>query len=89
MVTRAVSARDWLTPRAVLIPMGATPLLALRAMSTAQSGVGPVLALLVLGVGFTAIVVAGRFTYGARISVVTTATGVGCPRRAAPWCSSP
>jgi hypothetical protein len=31
MVARAVSARDWLTPLAVVAPIGATPFLAFKA----------------------------------------------------------
>jgi hypothetical protein len=71
MVARAVSARDWLTPLAILVPIGATPPLALWALSVDPITVGPVLALLVLAGGTTAVVVAGRRTYGVRICVLT------------------
>jgi hypothetical protein len=64
MVARAVSARDWLTPLAVLVPIGATPLVAFWALTTDPVTIGPVFALLVLAAGLAAIVAAGRRTYG-------------------------
>ena len=71
MVARAVSARDWLTPLAVLLPIGATPPLALWALSTDPFTTGPVFALLVLAAGFAAIVAAGRHSYGTAYSLGT------------------
>ena len=55
MVARAVSARYWLTPLAVLVPIGATPPLALWARSADPTTTGPVFALLVLATGLAAI----------------------------------
>jgi hypothetical protein len=71
MVTRAAPAKDWLTPLAVLIPIGATPPLALWALSTDPITIGPVFALVVLATGLTAIAVAGRHTYGTVYSLGT------------------
>jgi hypothetical protein len=71
MVARAVSSRDWLTPLALLIPIGATPPLALWALSIDPITTGPVLALLVIAAGLAAIAVAGRRTYGTRYSLGT------------------
>ncbi len=48
MELRAASARSLLTPLAVLVPIGATPTLALWALSTDPITTGPVFALLVL-----------------------------------------
>jgi hypothetical protein len=72
MVTRAVSSKDWPTPLALLIPIGATPPLALWALSVDPITTGPVLGLLVLAAGFAAIVAAGRRTYGTRCALSTT-----------------
>jgi hypothetical protein len=66
MVTRAVSASRLLTPLAVLVPILATPLLALWIAPTSWAG-----ALLVLVAGLTAISVAGHLTYGRRRSVLS------------------
>jgi hypothetical protein len=71
MVVRAVPARDWLAPLAVLIPIGATPPLAFWALSTDPITTGPVFALLVLAAGLAAILAAGRRTYGAAYSLGT------------------
>lgn len=71
MVARAVSARDWLTPLAVLIPIGATPPLAFWALSTDPFTTGPVFALLVLAAGVAAVVAAGRHDYGTAYSLGT------------------
>ena len=71
MELRSVSARDWLTPFAVLIPIGATPPLALWALSVDPITTGPVFALLVLAMGLTAIAVAGHRIYGTVYSLGT------------------
>jgi len=71
MVARAVSSKDWLTPLALLIPIGATPPLALWALSIDPVTTGPVFALLVIAAGLAAIAVAGRRTYGTRYSLGT------------------
>jgi hypothetical protein len=66
MATRAVSARGWLTPLAVLVPILATPLLAIWIAPKSR-----IAALLVLVAGLVAISAAGHFTYGRRKSVVS------------------
>jgi hypothetical protein len=68
MVTRAVSARDWLTPLAVLVPILATVVGAAWAFTVFQP-----LALLVIAAGLTVTAFAGRPTYGARVSLVAGA----------------
>jgi hypothetical protein len=68
MVARAVSARDWLTPLAVLIPIG------VMLVGTAWAfTVFPPLALLVICGGVAVTAAAGRDSYGARISLATAA----------------
>ncbi|HEY7422300.1 MAG TPA: hypothetical protein VH541_09830 [Gaiellaceae bacterium] len=65
---RAVSARNLLTPLAVLVPILATvvaPWLGLAG--------GALLVLLALVVGFVATAIGGHFTYGVRVSLVTAA----------------
>jgi len=71
MVARAVSSRDWLTPLALLIPIGATPPLALWALSIDPFTTGPVFALLVIAAGLAAILVAGHHSYGTAYSLGT------------------
>ena len=67
MATRAVSAgKSWLTPLAVLVPILATPLLAIWISPKSR-----VAALLVLVGGLVAISAAGHFTYGRRKSVLS------------------
>jgi hypothetical protein len=68
MVTRAVSAENVLTPLAVLLPILATavgPWLGLEG--------GALVVVPVLVVGFATTGVAGHFTYGACVSLVTAA----------------
>jgi hypothetical protein len=65
MVARAVSAGNVLTPLAVLVPILATPLLAIW-IAPSRAG-----AVLVLAAGFALISVAGHFTYGRRRSVLS------------------
>jgi hypothetical protein len=78
MATRAAPAASLLTPLAVLVPIVASPAVALWVLSTHQPA-APVLSLLVFAGGLTAVVVVGRFTYGWRVSVLTTIAtwGVG------------
>src|SRR5262245_8814622 len=71
MVARAVSSKAWLAPLALLIPIGATPPLALWALSIAPVTTGPAFALLVIAAGLAAITVAGHRTYGTRYSLGT------------------
>jgi len=72
MVARAVSARrSRLTPLAVLVPLAATPVVALWALETDPLGVGVVFAVLVFAVGLMTIRVAGRAEYGSAISIGT------------------
>jgi hypothetical protein len=66
MATRAVSARDWLTPLAVLVPILATPLVAIWIAPKSR-----VAALVVLVAGLIAISAAGHFSYGRRRSVLS------------------
>ena len=66
MVTRAVSARRWLTPLAVLVPILATPLVGIWIAPKSR-----VAALVVLVAGLLAISAAGHFTYGRRKSVLS------------------
>ena len=66
MVTRAVPASRLLTPLAVLVPILATPLVALWIAPKSR-----IAALLVLVAGLVAISVAGHFTYGRRRSVLS------------------
>jgi hypothetical protein len=66
MATRVVSARDWLTPLAVLVPILATPLVAIWIAPKSR-----VAALVVLVAGLTAISAAGHFSYGRRRSVLS------------------
>lgn len=68
MVTRAASARDSLTPLAVLVPILATLIGAVWALTAF-----PPLALLVIVGGFATTAFAGRFTYGIRTSLVAAA----------------
>ena len=68
---RAVSARKSLTPLAVLIPIVATPVAAIWALSTDPTTTGAVYAVLVFAVGLAAIRVAGRFTYGGTVSLAS------------------
>jgi hypothetical protein len=68
VVARAVSARDWLAPLAVLVPIAAMLVGAAWAFT-----VSPPLALLVVCGGLAATAAAGRRTYGARVSLVTAA----------------
>lgn len=68
MVARAVSARDWLAPLAVLIPIGAMLVGAAWAFTAS-----PPLALLVICGGLAVTASAGRPSYGARVSLVTAA----------------
>ena len=65
MATRAVSARNWLTPLVVLVPIMATVAGAAWAFT-----VFPPLALLVIAGGLTVTAFAGRHTYGARVYVL-------------------
>jgi hypothetical protein len=65
---RAVSARESLTPLAVLVPIGAMLVGAFWALVTF-----PPLALLVIGAGLAATAAAGRRTYGARTSLIAGA----------------
>jgi hypothetical protein len=66
MELRAVSARDWLTPLAVLVPILATLVAAVAALVT-----WPPLILGAVATGLAVTAVAGRRTYGARISLAT------------------
>src|SRR6266516_1414454 len=68
MALRAVSARESLTPLAVLVPIGAMLVGAFWAFMTS-----PPLAILVIGGGLAATAAAGRRTYGARTSLVAGA----------------
>ena len=68
MELRAVSARDWLTPLAVLVPILATVAGAAWAFT-----VSPPLALLVIAGGLSVTAFAGRPTYGARVSLLAGA----------------
>lgn len=65
MVTRAVSARDWLTPLAVLVPIGLAPVAVVAALAT-----WPPLAILAVAGGFAATMFAGRRTCGVATSLV-------------------
>jgi hypothetical protein len=65
---RAVSARETLTPLAVLVPI-----LAMLVGAALAFTVFPPLAILVIGVGLAATATAGRHTYGARTSLVAGA----------------
>ena len=65
---RAVSARESLTPLAVLIPIGAMLVGGFWALVTF-----PPLAILMIGGGLAATAAAGRRTYGARTSLVAGA----------------
>lgn len=68
MAARAVSARDWLAPLALLVPIAA------MLVGTAWAfTVFPPLCLLVICGGLAATAAAGRHTYGARVSLVTGA----------------
>lgn len=69
MAARAVSAPDLLAPLAVLVPLVATPILGLWALTTDPAGAGVLLAVLVFAAGLMTIRVGGRRTYGATISV--------------------
>ncbi len=81
MVERAVSARDWLTPLAVLVPILATVVGAAWAFT-----VFPPLALLVIAGGLTVTAFAGRPTYGARVSLLAgTFTVLAGPIAAYLW----
>ncbi|HEU5476601.1 MAG TPA: hypothetical protein VFU64_02095 [Gaiellaceae bacterium] len=73
MSTRAVSAGRWLTPLAILIPIAATPIVAVWVLTldTGPGGAGLLLGLLVLGSGLAAVALAGRLTLGLRSAVVT------------------
>ena len=73
MSTRAVSAGRWLTPLAVLIPIAATPIVAVWVftLDMGPGGARPLFGLLVLVSGLVAIALTGRLTIGLRISVVT------------------
>ena len=68
MVARAVSARDWLTPLAVLVPILAMLVGTAWAITTF-----PPLAILTICAGLAATAAAGRHTYGARISLIAGA----------------
>ena len=68
MVARAVSARDWLTPLAVLVPI-----LAMLVGTAWAFTIFPPLAILTIGGGLAATAAAGRRTYGARVSLVAGA----------------
>jgi hypothetical protein len=65
MELRAVSARDWLTPLAVLVPILATLAAAVAALTT-----WPLIPV-AIAAGLAVTAVAGRRTYGARISLST------------------
>ncbi|HJU36909.1 MAG TPA: hypothetical protein VJ716_05780 [Gaiellaceae bacterium] len=65
MFARAVSARDWLTPLAVLIPIGLTPVGVVAAMAT-----WPPLAIVAVAGGLAATMIAGRRTCGVAASLV-------------------
>lgn len=71
MELRAVPAQKLLAPLAVLVPIGATPLLGFWALSKDPTTLGPLFALLVLAGGLTAVAVAGRADYGVRVSIGT------------------
>jgi hypothetical protein len=66
MVARAVSAGRLLTPLAVLVPILATPLVAIWITPRSRAA-----GLVALVLGLVAISVAGHFTYGRRRSVVS------------------
>ena len=68
MSTRAVSAGRWLTPLAVLIPIAATPIVAVWVftLDTGPGGARPLFGLLVLVSGLVAIALTGRLTIGLR-----------------------
>jgi hypothetical protein len=68
MITRAVSARRWLAPLAVLVPIGATLAGAAWAVT-----VSPPLALLVIAGGLVATAAGGHRAYGTRASLVAAA----------------
>jgi hypothetical protein len=68
MVARAVSATDWLTPLAVLVPI-----LAMLAGTAWAFTTFPPLALVTIGCGLVVTAAAGRRTYGARTSLVAAA----------------
>jgi hypothetical protein len=75
MVARAVSARALLTPLAVLVPILVTVVGAAVAVT-----IFPPLALLVIAAGLAVTAVAGRATYGARVSLVAAGcTLLACP----------
>ena len=81
MELRAVSAENWLTPLAVLVPILATVVGAAWAFT-----VFPPLALLVIAAGLTVTAFAGRPTYGARTSLVAgVCTLLACPVAAFLW----
>jgi hypothetical protein len=69
---RAAPAPSLLAPLAILVPLVATPIGALEVLSSGNSVVTPVLAILVLLAGGAAIVVAGRATYGVGIAIAST-----------------
>jgi hypothetical protein len=68
MELRAVSARSWLTPLAVLVPILATLAAGLAALAT-----WPPLIPVAIAAGLAITAVAGRRTYGARRSLATAA----------------
>jgi len=75
VVARAVSARELLTPLAVLVPIVATVAGAAVAVT-----IFPPLALLVIAIGLAVTAFAGRPTYGVRVSLVAAAcTLLACP----------
>jgi len=65
MVARAVSARDWLTPLAVLVPILGTVVGGIWALTR-----WPPLVLLVIVGGLAVTAMAGKGPYGARVSLV-------------------
>jgi hypothetical protein len=66
MAARAVSAKRWLTPLPVLVPILATPLVAIWIAPKSRFA-----ALLILVAGLVAISASGHFTYGRRKSVIS------------------
>ena len=71
MELRAVPAERLLAPLAVLVPIGATPILVLWLLGQGPAATGPALALLALTGGLVAVAVAGRANDGALVAIYT------------------
>ena len=72
MVTRAVSAERWLTPLAVLVPILATVVAGFVALN-----LWPPSTLVAVPAGLAVTAIAGRRTYGMRISLATAGLTLG------------